>query len=231
MPMFTYFLVDDFLRARSIDALTAGNSLSAVATTSRPSSDRQRTSSGFASFAYFFRRSSMSVDVGQLVLRDVRNGSSTPGAQMLSGLSPYGAHDWRIDTAPPAEVWQRLRPAMLLPAWVTPRRLVWCALSRPRARCGRPVRSLNSVDLDAELAGQAPDGGRRRRRRTVRAAPLTSTPCSLRAALARPPRRQRERSHGLDSCGGSRLPRRPGRCRRAPVVSSTRSVPALLALA
>ena len=46
-------------------------------------------------------------DVGQIVLRDVRN-RRPRGAQVLGGLAPHGAHRLALDLAPAGEVGQRL---------------------------------------------------------------------------------------------------------------------------
>ena len=94
--------------ARSIDALNCGNTFSAAATTFSAIAVTVRLPPAASTlFAYFLRSSSSAGDVGQVVLRDVRDRRPRRG-QVLGRLAADGAHRLAIDRAPPAEVGQRL---------------------------------------------------------------------------------------------------------------------------
>jgi len=127
--------------------------LSAVATTfTATSSDRQRTASGFLLLRILLPQKLDVCDVGQLVPA-LTCGMSSTRAQMLSVFSAV-RRAWIGDRYRPTAESGSGSAAMLLRRVVTPPMTRLCALSvSSEMRPAGP--SLNSVDLDAELAASA----------------------------------------------------------------------------
>ena len=125
----------------SIDALNCGNTFSAAATTFTTIAVTVRLPpAASACFAYFFRSSSSAGDVGEIVLRDVRN-RRPRGAQVLGRLSAHRAHRLALDLAPAREVGQRDGGAAAAAADCRrSQQSASRAPSRRRPRCGRSAR-------------------------------------------------------------------------------------------
>ena len=148
--------------ARSIDALNCGNVFSAAATTFTMIAVTVRLPpAASACFAYFFRSSSSAGDVGEIVLRDVRNGRPG-GAQMLRRFSPHRTHRLSLDCPKAREVGQRdggRGPAADSGARNNPFRVLLHVFDEMRPAVPR---ALDVGDVDAELARHAADRRRRR---------------------------------------------------------------------
>ena len=160
MPMFTYFLRMISSAAMSIDALNCGNTFSAAATTLTAIAVTVRLPPAASTcFAYCLRSSSSAGDVGEIVLRDVRN-RRPRRAQVLGGLAPDRAHRLPLDLAPAREVGQRLRAGAPPPPRAAPAtsRFACAFTSSTEMRPPAPLPATSLMSTPSSRAMRRTDG-------------------------------------------------------------------------